>query len=303
MGGLRHYMPITFITMGIATLAIAGIPGLAGFFSKDEILWKAYSSPYGSRVYWLIGVVTALITSFYMFRLMYMTFGGDYRGGPAAHDLRQQSVDAHAMHDKAPHHGHGQGGGHGEPHESPWVMLAPLVILAILSVVGGWIGIGGRFEHFLAPVFQSAPAAELAHATGGETASAITEKLLMGISILAAFLGWFLAYLLYSRRPQLPALFAQGLGGLYRAVVNKYYIDELYAILFVKPLVEGSTTILWHGVDEGVIDATVNNSADAARHLSDEARHMQSGNLRSYAGWVAAGGAVVIAYMVWMGIR
>jgi NADH-quinone oxidoreductase subunit L len=182
-------------------------------------------------------------------------------------------------------------------------MLAPLVILAILSVVGGWIGIGGRFEHFLAPVFQSAPAAELAHATGGETASAITEKLLMGISILAAFLGWFLAYLLYSRRPQLPALFAQGLGGLYRAVVNKYYIDELYAILFVKPLVEGSTTILWHGVDEGVIDATVNNSADAARHLSDEARHMQSGNLRSYAGWVAAGGAVVIAYMVWMGIR
>jgi NADH-quinone oxidoreductase subunit L len=129
------------------------------------------------------------------------------------------------------------------------------------------------------------------------------EYVLMGISISVAGLGWLLAYLLYSRRPRLPARIAHVLGGLYEAVVHKYYVDELYAILFVKPLVEGSTTILWHGVDEGVIDATVNNSADAARHLSDEARHMQSGNLRSYAGWVAAGGAVVIAYMVWMGIR
>ncbi len=125
----------------------------------------------------------------------------------------------------------------------------------------------------------------------------------MGISILAAFLGWFLADLLYRRAPQLPGRIAQGLGGLYEAVVHKYYIDELYATLFVKPLIDGSTTILWHGVDQGVIDAAVNNSADAARHLSDEARHMQSGNLRSYAGWVAAGGAVVIAYMVWMGVR
>ncbi len=297
MGGLRHYMPVTFMTMGIATLAIAGIPGLAGFFSKDEILWKAYSSPYGSWVYWLIGVVTALITSFYMFRLMYLTFGGDYRGEAAqnahGHDSRAGS---HAPQGHAEH-------GHGGPHESPWVMLGPLVVLAFLSVVGGWVGIGGRFEHFLAPVFQGGPATELAHETGGETASQLTEKLLMGISILAAFLGWFLADLLYRRLPQLPARIANSLGGLYEAVVHKYYIDDLYAILFVKPLIDGSTTILWHGVDQGVIDATVNNSADAARHLSDESRHMQSGNLRSYAGWVAAGGAVVIAYMVWMGIR
>ena len=286
MGGLRHYMPVTFITMGIATLAIAGIPGFAGFFSKDEILWKAYSSPYGSWVYWLIGVVTALITSFYMFRLMYMTFGGDYRGTTVQ--------DTHG-HDSAPH-------GHG-PHESPWVMLAPLVILAILSTVGGWIGVGGRFEHFLAPVFQSGAATEFAHETGGETVGPFTEKILMGISILAAFLGWFFADLLYRRAPQLPERIARSLGGLYEAVVHKYYIDELYATLFVKPLIDGSTTILWHGVDQGIIDATVNNSADAARHLSDEARHMQSGNLRSYAGWVAAGGALVIAYMVWMGVR
>ena len=288
MGGLRRYMPVTFITMGIATLAIAGIPGFAGFFSKDEILWQAYSSPYGSWVYWLIGVVTAFITSFYMFRLMYMTFGGDYRG--------TTEPDGHG------HSSHAPGHGHGEPHESPWVMLAPLVILAFFSVVGGWIGIGGRFEHFLAPVFQTAPGTGLAQETAN-TANPITEKLLMGISILAAFGGWFFAWLFYSSKPQLPEIAAQALGSIYKAVANKYYVDELYASVFVKPLIDGSTTILWHGIDQGVIDAAVNDSADAARQVSDEARHMQSGNLRSYAGWVAAGGALVIAYMVWMGVR
>ncbi len=300
MGGLRVYMPVTFLTMTIATFAIAGFPPLAGFFSKDEILWKAYSSPYGSWVYWLLGVTTAFITSFYMFRLWFLTFFGDYRGGPNAHDVAHESADAHAMHDKdKDDHGHG----HGEPHESPWVMLGPLVILAILSFVGGWVGIGGRFEHFLAPVFQSGASAELAHETAGEAAGSGTETLLMLISVGAATLGLFLAWSLYFRRPQLPARIAASLGGLYRTVVHKYYVDEIYAALFVKPLIDGSTTILWHGVDQGVIDAAVNESAHAAREVSDSARHMQSGNLRSYAGWIAAGGAVVIAYMVWMGVR
>jgi NADH-quinone oxidoreductase subunit L len=124
----------------------------------------------------------------------------------------------------------------------------------------------------------------------------------MLISVAAAVLGFVLAWALYFRRPQLPARIAERLGGLYRVVANKYYIDELYAALFVKPLIDGSTTILWHGIDQGVIDAAVNDSATAARIISDDARHMQSGNLRSYAGWVAAGGAVVIAYMVWMGV-
>jgi NADH-quinone oxidoreductase subunit L len=299
MGGLRNYMPWTFWTMTIATFTIAGFPPFAAYFSKDEILWKAYSSPNGSWFYWLIGVITAFITSFYMFRLWFLTFFGDYRGDPAVHDVKHESADAHATHDKHAHDDHG----HGAPHESPWVMLGPLVILAILSVVGGWVGIGGRFEHFLAPVFQSGAATELAPGTGGEAGAAGTETLLMLISVCAALLGLFFAWLLYLRRPQLPARIATSLGGLYRAVANKYYIDELYAALFVKPLIEGSTTILWHGVDQGVIDASVNESAHAARELSDAARHMQSGNLRSYAGWIAAGGAVVIAYMVWMGVR
>jgi NADH-quinone oxidoreductase subunit L len=289
MGGLRLYMPWTFATMGIATLAIAGIPPFAGFWSKDEILWRAFGA---SWVYWLSGVITAFITSFYMFRLMYMTFGGDdYRGAPA-----QKALGGGQAHDN-----HGHGHGHGEPHESPWVMLGPLVILALLSVVGGFVGYGNRFEHFLAPVFQGA--AGIAQESTPESATSTLEYLLMGVSVGLAGLGWLLAYLLYSRVPQLPARIAASLGGLYRAVVNKYYIDELYNVLFVKPLIDGSTTILWHGVDQGVIDAAVNDSADAARHVSDEVRHMQSGNLRSYAGWIAAGGAVVIAYMVWMGVR
>jgi len=290
MGGLRLYMPWTFATMGIATLAIAGIPPFAGFWSKDEILWRAFGA---SWVYWLSGVITAFITSFYMFRLMYMTFGGDdYRGAPA-----QEAPGRGAHGHDNPGHGHG----HGEPHESPWVMLGPLVILALLSVVGGFVGYGNRFEHFLAPVFQGA--AGIAQESAPESASSTLEYLLMGVSVGLAGLGWLLAYVLYSRVPQLPARIAASLGGLYRAVANKYYIDELYNVLFVKPLIDGSTTILWHGVDQGVIDAAVNDSADAARHVSDEVRHMQSGNLRSYAGWIAAGGAVVIAYMVWMGVR
>ena len=283
MGGLRQYIPWTFLTMSVATFAIAGFWPLAGFFSKDEILWQAFSSNHGSWVYWLLGVLTALITSFYMFRLWFMTFFGDYRGGqPEAHDAHR-------------HAGHGH-----DPHESPTVMLVPLAILAVLSFVGGWVNIGGRFERFLAPVFEAGTEAVREPLEAG---SHNTEYLLMAISLLAAGLGLYFAYLLYVKRRDLPQKIADTLGGFYTAVVHKYYIDEIYATLFVKPLVDGSTRILWHGVDQGVIDAAVNDTAEGARHVSDAARHMQSGNLRSYAGWVAAGGAVVIAYMIWMGVR
>ena len=280
MGGLRQYIPWTFLTMTAATFAIAGFPPFAGFFSKDEILARAYEA---NPAYWFIGVTTAFITSFYMFRLWFMTFFGDYRG-------REAGERGHA-----PAHGHG---GHGDPHESPMVMLVPLMILAILSVIGGWVGIGGRFEHFLVPVFG-----EGSTAVATEALSRGTEITLMVISVAAAVLGFYLAYVLYLKRPELPQIIADSLGGLYQAVVNKYYVDEIYADLFVKPLVDGSTRILWHGVDQGVIDAAINDTADGARHVSDSARQMQSGNVRSYAGWVAIGGAVIIAYMIWMGVR
>jgi NADH-quinone oxidoreductase subunit L len=278
MGGLRPYIPVTFATMGIATLAISGIPPFAGFWSKDEILWKAYQT---SWVYWLIGLVTAFITSFYMFRLMYMTFSGDYRGAKV-------ETHGHASHGTDEH-------GHGEPHESPMVMLVPLIILALLSVVGGFIALGNRFENFLAPVFGTGQTAEATSHT--------LEHALMGASIVIAFLGWWTAYLFYSKRPELPQKIADSLGRLYQAVLNKYYIDELFAAVVVKPLINGSTRILWQGIDRKVIDDSVNEGADGARHVSDEVRRMQSGNLRSYAGWIAAGSALVIAYMIWVGVR
>jgi len=281
MGGLRSYIPWTALTMGIATLAIAGIPPFAGFWSKDEILWKAYQENW---IYWLIGLITAFITSFYMFRLLFMTFAGEYRGA---------QVDSHGKVHTA--HGH-DSHGHGEPHESPAVMLAPLLILAFLSIVGGLVAIGGRFEHFLMPVFGAAAEA------APEAVSHSTELLLMGLSVLIAFSGAVLAWILYVSNPTLPAKIAASLGSFYDAVLNKYYVDEIYAKIFVKPLVDGSTTILWQGVDRKLIDDTVNNTADGARHVSDEVRHMQSGNLRSYAGWIAAGAAVVIAYMIWLGV-
>ncbi|HTS06421.1 MAG TPA: NADH-quinone oxidoreductase subunit L [Candidatus Eisenbacteria bacterium] len=281
MGGLKTYIPTTFATMLIATAAIAGIPPLAGFWSKDEILWKAYEA---NPIYWAIGAITAFITSFYMFRLLFMTFWGDYKG---------IQVDDHG-HAHATH-GHGEHG-HGEPHESPMVTLVPLMVLALLSLVGGLVGIHNGFEHFLEPVF------------GGEFPAAVTEGhgntelLLMGISVLFSLAGLFVAYVLYVSKPYLPQKIAASLGAFYEAVLNKYYVDEIYAKLFVKPLVDGSTAILWQGVDRKVIDDTVNNVADGAKHVSDEVRHMQSGNLRSYAGWIAAGAAVVIAYMVYLGV-
>jgi len=281
MGGLRNRIPWTFWTMTAATFAIAGIPPFAGFFSKDEILWSAYSSEYGSWVFWAIGVLTAFLTSFYMFRLWFMTFFGEFRGA-------ESGAGEH---------------GHGHIHESPKVMLIPLAILAVLSVIGGWIdwpeSLGGtqRFDAFLAPVFG-------AHAEAAAAAAEHSKELLLaGTSVLAALLGLFLAWLLYQKRRDLPDKIAAALGGLYNAVRDKYYVDEGYAAAFVQPLIKGSTYILWRGIDAGAIDATANESAEGAEHVSDALRHMQSGNVRSYAGWVAAGAAVVIAYMVYLGVR
>jgi NADH-quinone oxidoreductase subunit L len=313
MGGLRTKIPWTFWTMTIATFAIAGIPPFAGFFSKDEILWRAYQA---SWIYWAIGLFTAFLTSFYMFRLWFLTFFGEYRGTAESHENSGHDsahTDAHAS------HGHGHGG----IHESPMVMVIPLLVLAVLSVIGGWVGVPGslggsnHFEKFLGPVFHSTtPALNAEHQAGSEATTQAretegpepqsghtTELLFTGISVLAGLIGFTLAWLFYYRNPQLPQRIAAGLGGLYQAVVHKYYIDELYATLFVKPLIAGSALILWHGIDRDVIDATLDNSAHGANEVSDTMRHMQSGNLRSYAGWVAAGAAAVIAYMVWMGTR
>ena len=189
------------------------------------------------------------------------------------------------------------------------LVLRMMVSASRVSVTGGWVG-SARFDKFLSPVFQSDGAAygtlEASAATlpaQEHTDEGRSELFFTSISVGAAILGLYLAWLLYMRRPQLPQQIAQGLGGFYQAVFHKYYVDELYAILFVKPLLDGSTRILWHGVDQNVIDAALDNSADGTREVSDSLRHMQSGNLRSYAGWIAVGAAAIIAYMIWMGTR
>jgi NADH-quinone oxidoreductase subunit L len=253
-----------------------------------------------------------------MFRLWFMTFFGDYRGETEnSHGHEEHAHDSRTG-VSAPH-----GHGHGGIHESPAIMLVPLVILAVLSLVGGWVGVpgslggGNHFDKFLGPVFRSStPAMNSEHVQPGETAPPeqttegtepktghSTEIMFTGISVGAGLLGLSFAWLLYGRRTELPDRIAASIHGLYSAVAHKYWIDELYAWLFVRPLIAISGIVFWRGIDQGVIDAALNGSADGARELSDEVRHMQSGNLRSYAGWIAVGAAAMIAYMVWMGLR
>jgi NADH-quinone oxidoreductase subunit L len=290
MGGLRKKIPWTFWTMTIGTFAIAGAPPLAGFFSKDLILWNAWASPYGSPVFWGIGALTAALTSFYMFRLWFLTFFGEPRWP------KQDAGD-----------GHGHGGG--EPHESPRVMVIPLAVLAVGSVVVGWVGVphslGGHnaFGEFLAPVFERAAAVMPETAPMDPAAELFLERVLMGFSVLGAGIGFLLAYVFYYRRPELPARAAARLGGLYQAVVNKYYVDEGYRAMFVQPLIDASTRILWRGIDVGAIDGVVHSAAAGSKRVSSVFGRMQSGNVRSYAGWVALGAALVLIYMLWLAMR
>ncbi|MFY9790999.1 MAG: NADH-quinone oxidoreductase subunit L, partial [Candidatus Sulfotelmatobacter sp.] len=224
MGGLRKKIPWTFWCMTAATLAISGIPGFSGFFSKDEILWRSYQA---SWVYWLVGVVTALLTSFYMFRLWFMTFFGEYRG-------EAEAEHGHGSHSASDAHG---GHGHGGIHESPRVMVIPLVILAVRSVVGGYVGVPGslggnnRYDKFLGPVFHgSAPSnaqpsavdekgAPEKETEGPEPKTGVsTELMFTGISVFAALLGFGLAWQLYYRRTDLPDKIAASMAGAYQTL-------------------------------------------------------------------------------------
>jgi NADH-quinone oxidoreductase subunit L len=311
MGGLRKQIPVTFWTMTIATLAISGVPGLAGFFSKDEILAREYAYPFGGHVLWAVAVITAGLTSFYMFRLWFMTFFGERH--PDA-DLGDSHA-AQALPSTAPTgHGHDDDHGHGV-HESPWVMLAPLVILAVGSVVSGWVGVPqflkGRdqFDHFLKPAIQTP--AEVAASQEGASAPAPAEEqaestsvelALAGTSVAVALLGIFFAWLLYYKRPDLPDKITAKIHGVYLTVLHKYYVDEGYGLIFVKPLLALSTVVFWRGIDQGVIDGLVNGAGSTSKGIGNELRRMQSGNIRSYAAWVAVGGAAIIAYMVWLGV-
>ncbi|MFZ0582350.1 MAG: NADH-quinone oxidoreductase subunit L [Candidatus Acidiferrales bacterium] len=280
MGGLRTKIPITFWTMFIATFAIAGIPGFAGFFSKDEILDAARSGPHANIWLWLLGLLGAGLTSFYMFRLIFLTFFGKPR------------YDEHKVH----------------VHESPKSMTVPLILLAILSIIGGWVAaphlVGGTdyFEKFLHPVFTAyAPASALA-AEGATEASESGGILLLhaltGWPVIIALLGLLIAWWFYIKNPDTPKKLAQSLRGPYTLILHKYYVDELYNAAIVQPLLWISTNVLWHVVDEGLIDGTVNGTARVARESGAHLREIQSGNARTYASWVVIGAVGVTLLML-----
>ena len=307
MGGLRKYMPWTFWTMLIATLAIAGIPPFAGFFSKDEILWQAFSSPHGSKIFWVIGVITAFMTSFYMFRLRLPDL--------LRRVSRRASRDAHSG-STAAHDDHGHDDHHGSPHESPWLMLAPLVLLAVLSIVGGWVGIGNRFEHFLDPVILKVSAEQNARPYRRSRSHAGQRR--RRRSRREQGTGKSPDGRLRSRRPRrsrprlVPLRQEPRAARQDRRRLRRPLQARPQQVLDRRTLWRGhhrpaasriSRAVLWQTVDQKVIDGTVNESAVAARDVSQVVRQQQSGLIRSYAGWVAAGAAAVVAYMVWMGTR
>ncbi len=327
MGGLRRYIPVTFWTMTMGVFAISGLPPFAGFFSKDAILAEVFRSPNGGPLLWAVGLVTAAITSFYMFRLWYLTFFGRLRvdtASPAAHHAESQEEHHGAAEMDASHapdlaHAHAIGDRHDRAphgvHESPWSMLVPLVLLAILSVTGGWLGIphslGGsdRFAHFLEPVTHGVgvpPSFEqvsIAMRTTGampvtepapRQEDPQTERVLTGCSVLAAILGWFLADLLYRRKPLLPARMAESSRALYGLVANKYWVDEIYSILIVRPLLVLARYGLWGGVDRALIGGGGRLLAGSAQGAGSILRRVQSGNIRSYAGWLALGAAAIL---------
>ncbi len=278
MGGLRNKIPWTYWTMLAATLAIAGIPGFSGFFSKDEILEAAQSGPYANMWLWLLGLFGALLTSFYMFRLIFLTFFGAPR------------YDEHKVH----------------VHESPRNMTVPLAILAVLAVAGGWFAaprlVGGvdHFGHFLSPVFFSS-AGETGALSAGEAAAAPgLVSSLFGLPVIVALIGLLAAWWFYIKNPQTPENLAKSMSAPYKLLLNKYYVDEIYAALIVRPLLWISTHALWHAVDEGLIDGTVNGVADGARAAGRRVRLLQSGNARSYAAWVVIGAVAFTTFFLWM---
>jgi NADH-quinone oxidoreductase subunit L len=273
MGGLRTKIRYTYATMLTATLAISGAPLFAGFFSKDAILFADFESLHGGHVLYAFGLLTALLTAFYMFRLIFLTFFGKPR------------YDEHNVH----------------VHESPWSMLGPLVVLAVLSIFGGWFALpefwGGSdyFANFLAPVFGRREAL----AGVDEAAAHSTQLLLAGVAVLTALTGFLIAFWLYIRQPGKPEELVKSFKGTYTTLLNKYYVDELYAAVVVKPLVWLSRDVLWQVVDVKAIDGIVNGVATSATEIGDGVRHTQSGNTRSYAVWVVIGALVIITIIFW----
>jgi NADH-quinone oxidoreductase subunit L len=255
MGGLWRRIPWTFATFAIGTVAIAGIPPFAGFYSKDAILGGALEA--GRPVLFGVGLIVALLTAFYMTRAVFLTFFGKYRGDP--------ETGAHI-------------------HESPWIMLGPLVILAIGSAVGGFIDI----PHFVAPAFRL-----------GEAAHGHHPGWLPIVASATAVLGILIAYYLYIAFPEIPSRIYASARGVARVLENKYGFDTAYDRFASRVVVGGSEEVLWRGVDVRLIDGAVNGAASATAALARSVRTVQVGRVRWYALVILGGAVSVLSYLLW----
>jgi len=270
MGGLKKFMPVTYWTFLIASISIAGIPGLAGFFSKDEILWLAYNGGTVGKIAWLTGTLVAAITAFYSFRLIFVAFHGKFRG---THEQE--------------HH----------LHESPSSMTVPLMILAIGAVAAGWVGVpavlGGSnwIGHFFEPVLGHP------HVSGGHE----DEWMVMGVSVAGALGGIFLAWVMYSWKPALSDALMERMKGVHRVLLNKYYIDEFYDLVIVRPAMWLSTNVLMAITDGKIIEGIVNGVPKSIGNFGERLRKLQTGSVQHYGVVMALGLVVVLAVVtVWV---
>jgi NADH-quinone oxidoreductase subunit L len=278
MGGLRRELPVTYWTFLVGSLAIAGVPGLAGFFSKDEILFRTFAS--GHRLLWLIGAITSLMTAIYMFRLVFLAFHGTPRG----------ERDHHAAH----------------LHDAPRSMAIPLVVLALGSILAGYLGVpevlGGSdwIKHFLEPSF-TAPSVQAVVAEGEAAAQAShsLEIALIVLSSILALAGIAVAARLYLKRPDVPARLAARFPRLYRFLVNKGYVDEVYNEVLVQPIKAMSESVLWKGFDTTFIDGAVNGTATIVGETGAIVRQVQTGSVRAYALSILLGTVVMVGYYLW----
>jgi NADH-quinone oxidoreductase subunit L len=274
MGGLKKYMPWTYWTFLLASLSIAGIPGLAGFFSKDEILWQTYAAGPVGKFVWVLGALTALLTAFYSFRIIYLAFHGKFRG---THEQE--------------HH----------LHESPRSMTIPLVILAVGAVGSGWVGIppligetigiehSDKFGEFLAPVVGHPHAGEHTHAE---------EWGVMGLSVVLAVTGIIGAWYFYLKNTALPKMFREKFGFAYNVLWNKYYVDELYDYIIIKPTLWVARSVIVGVTDGKIIEGIVNGVPAAIGRFSESLRKIQTGLTQHYAMVMAFGLIAIVVYVL-----
>jgi NADH-quinone oxidoreductase subunit L len=270
-GGLKKYMPQTYFTFLIAALAISGIPPLSGFFSKDDILLNTYAN--GQYILWFVGFATAILTAFYIFRLYFLTFEGKERFGSQKH-----------------------------PHESPKLMTIPLIVLAVLSAIGGFIGIpaifagenGNLFERWLEPLFKNANTKMMTYGVH----SNLEAIVLMLVTVIGAALAIYFARYVYLKNPRFALNASTKLKGLYNLLLNKYFVDELYDAVIVNPIAKGSDRFLWRFTDVAVIDGFVNGTASLIIFISGKIRKIQTGVTQFYAVIMMLGIVIALFWII-----